>query len=301
MSLRILDAGLSTRVVDLGRPSTRHFGVPVGGAADRACYSLANALVSNPPGTAALEISLKGPIVRADRALTIAIAGAPFIVRCGSTEWTGSRSFQLDAGEEVYLGGSPSGMRAYLAVHGGFEIPPILGSRSGLRTVQAGEELRCRDSAIPVRMLPATCPFLQFPRERTLAVLSGPQHDWFAANELTRHHFMISTASDRMGLRLNGALLRPPDRELVSEPVCPGSIQVTREGQPIILGVDGQTIGGYPKIAQIIRAEIDTLGQLRAGDDVRFEYVELAEAGRRHRDRARLLHEWVTRVQLSLM
>src|SRR5262249_47129286 len=103
-----------------------------------------------------------------------------------------------------------------------------------------------------LRGLGPSCPFLDFPHDRTIAVLPGPQRDWFASAELGT--WTVSTASDRMGIRLDGPHLAPPSREMVSEPVCPGSVQITREGQPIVLGVDGQTIGGYPKIAQVIRA-----------------------------------------------
>ena len=103
-----------------------------------------------------------------------------------------------------------------------------------------------------------------------------------------------------MGIRLSGRSLRLPERELVSEPVCPGSVQVTRDGQCIILGIDGQTIGGYPKIAQIIQADLDHLGQLRPGDVLRFRKVELAEAIDLYRRRQDFLHEWWQRGRISL-
>ena len=290
MTLNILDPGLATRLVDLGRPRTRHLGVPLGGAADRAALVLANALVGNPPDAAALEIALKGPILRTEVGLTLAIVGAPFAASSGSR--------RLQAGSELTLGGASAGARAYLAVPGGFDVPTILGSRSGLGPVRAGDRLTCAAAMVPTRIVSPTCPFLQFPRERTLAVLPGPQEDWFVGPLVGT--WTVSMSSDRMGLRLDGDKLPTPAREMVSEPVCPGSVQITREGQPIILGVDGQTIGGYPKIAQVIRAHLDALGQLRAGDVVRFERVDAAEAKRRWDARTRLLREWTTRIGLSL-
>src|SRR5436309_7704836 len=102
-----------------------------------------------------------------------------------------------------------------------------------------------------------------------------------------------------MGLRLVGRPLRRPERDLVSQPVCPGTVQVTRDGQCIILGVDGQTIGGYPKVAQVIRADLDKLGQLRPGERIRFEYVSLERAEELYRQRADLLHEWLVRLQAT--
>jgi biotin-dependent carboxylase-like uncharacterized protein len=294
MSFRVLDPGLATRLVDLGRPRTRYLGVAVGGAADRACFALANALVGNSPEMAALEISLKGPILRAETDVTIAIVGAPF-VGAGVVGTSGCR--RLLAGDELYLGGATAGVRAYIAAPGGFDAPVILGSRSGLETVRAGDRLICASAASPLRGLGPECPFLSFPQERTLAVLPGPQRDWFADRELGS--WTVSTASDRMGIRLDGPHLPALAREMVSEPVCPGSVQITREGQPIVLGVDGQTIGGYPKIAQVIRADLDALGQLRAGTVVRFEWVDADEAVRRWRQRAALVREWTTRIALG--
>jgi antagonist of KipI len=130
--------------------------------------------------------------------------------------------------------------------------------------------------------------------------LPGPQHDWFPAGELHSREFQVSPASNRMGLRLTGPPLKVPPREMVSEPVCPGSVQVTRDGQAIVLGVDGQTIGGYPKIAQVVRADLDRLGQMRQGDHVRFEWVDLMTAATLHEERRRRLAEWVTRIGISL-
>jgi biotin-dependent carboxylase-like uncharacterized protein len=302
MTLRVLDPGLATRLVDLGRPRTRHLGVAVGGAADRACFVLANAMVGNPPNAmvgnppdaAALEIALKGPILRAETDVTVAIAGAPF-VGAGVVGMSGCR--RLLAGDELYLGGATAGIRAYVAVPGGFDAPKILGSRSGLEPVKVGDRLVCASSTAPLIGLGPSCPFLDFPHQRTIAVLPGPQRDWFDAAELGT--WTVSTASDRMGIRLDGTHLAPPAREMVSEPVCPGSVQITREGQPIVLGVDGQTIGGYAKIAQVIRADLDVLGQLRAGNVVRFDWVDAAEAERRWCERAALLREWTTRIALA--
>lgn len=300
MSLLVLDPGLATRVVDFGRPHTRHLGVPLGGAADRAALTLANALVGNTPEAPALEVTLKGPIVRADAELTIALVGAPFVATSAQQRFLPNRSFVLPAGAELYIGGAPVGVRAYLAVPGGFEVAETLGSRSALTPVRPGDLLRCAPEPRPARIVGPECPFLDFPRAHVLRVLPGPQHDWFAAGELQSHPFQVSPASNRMGLRLTGPALTVPPREMVSEPVCPGSVQVTRDGQAIVLGADGQTIGGYPKIAQVVRADLDRLGQMRQGDRVGFEWVDLMTAATLHEERRRRLAEWVTRIGISL-
>jgi antagonist of KipI len=133
-----------------------------------------------------------------------------------------------------------------------------------------------------------------------LRVLDGPQASWFPAEALFgSRRFSVSQASNRMGLRLQGEPLPVPARELVSEPVCPGAVQVTRDGQCIILGVDGQTIGGYPKIAQVISADLDSLGQLRPGEEIRFARVSMEEAETAARLRRTKLQEWLIRLRTA--
>src|SRR5262249_39190931 len=138
----------------------------------------------------------------------------------------------------------------------------------GLAPLRAGAELPCTPGAIHPR-------FAHVPRDGSarLRVLDGAQASWFAEGTLRGATFQVSPSSDRMGVRLQGEPLPWPGREMVSEPVCPGTVQVTRDGQCIILGVDGQTIGGYPKVAQVISADLDGVGQLRPGAWVSFERV----------------------------
>ena len=132
-----------------------------------------------------------------------------------------------------------------------------------------------------------------------LRALPGAQAGWFSSDDFYERPFRIEPASNRMGLRLAGASLTQTPREIVSEPVCPGSVQVTRDGQCIVLGVDGQTIGGYPKIAQVISADIDKVGQLRAGDTLRFRPVSLAEAEEIYRQKEAEIREWLLRLELT--
>ena len=300
MSLHVVDPGWATRVVDGGRPRTRSLGVPVGGAADRAAWMLANALVGNPPATPALEIALKGPVLRADAEIAAVVFGAPFLLHSVRQPLQAGHTFTLSPGEELHIGGTPRGMRAYLCVPGGIRSPAILGSHSGLANLQRGQLLPCDSSRMRARFVGPECPFPELSSSRRLRVLAGPQADWFAEPGWYDQTFAVTPASNRMGLRLQGAALAVSDREMVSEPVCPGAVQVTNDGQCIILGIDGQTIGGYPKIGQVIRADLDALGQMRPGDQVHFQRVELADAIAQNRQRQTVVHEWLTRLSVSL-
>jgi biotin-dependent carboxylase-like uncharacterized protein len=298
MTLRVVTPGLYTLVVDLGRPRTRSLGVPVGGAADRFALAVGNALVGNPPDAAALEVSLAGPTLVSDCELAGVVYGAPFDVTSDRQRLAAGTTFTLRPGEDLHVGGTSSGMRAYVCVRGGLQERLVLGSRSALAPVAAGAELTCRPSLISRR-------FVRVPRDweaggPTLRVVDGPQAEWFQAEDFYPQEFTVTRASDRMGLRLEGKPLRVPDRELVSEPVAVGAVQVTRDGQCIVLGVDGQTIGGYPKIAQVIGADLDRLGQARPGERIRFERVSLEEAEALYRRRQAVLQDWLVRLRTTL-
>ena len=129
-----------------------------------------------------------------------------------------------------------------------------------------------------------------------LRVIDGLQSDWFDLDIFLAQEYQVSPTSNRMGLRLQGKPLPFASQELLSEPVSPGAVQVTRDGQCIILGVDGQTIGGYPKIAQVVSADVDKLGQLRPRESVRFSRISLEEAESLYRQKCAELDEWVTRL-----
>jgi antagonist of KipI len=330
--LHVLEPGLCTLVVDMGRRHYRSRGVPVGGAADRAALALGNALVGNPPEAAALEICLSGPTLQADGQLACVVYGAPFattLIKSGFSdppdfrEIAPGHSFTLDAGDQLHIGSAPAGMRGYFCVQGGLQVPSVLESRSGLEPLQGGAELTCPSGRIHARSLPtfispgqgnssrlggrtriseALAVDWSVPPEspRPLRVIEGLQASWFDQGQFYNQHFTVTPASNRMGLRLQGRPLAVPKRELVSEPVCPGAVQVTSDGQSIVLGVDGQTIGGYPKIAQVIQADLDRLGQLRPGQRVRFVPCGLDEALEAHRRRQAELNHWVLRVRAAL-
>jgi allophanate hydrolase subunit 2 len=296
VTLKVLMPGLHTLVVDFGRPRYRSLGVPVGGAADRCSLALGNALVGNPSDAAALEFSLAGPTLQADGELACVVYGAPFALKTDHRTLTVGKTFTLRPGEALHIGSTVKGMRAYLCIRGGMDVPVRLGSRSSFAALSAGAEFYCQSGVTSTRtFLEPSWPC----QPGALRVVAGPQADWFRDGVFYRQPFTVTPSSNRMGLRLQGEPLELPRREMVSQPVCPGAVQVTRDGQCIILGIDGQTIGGYPKIAQVVSADLDVLGQLRPGARVVFEPVSLDEAESLYHQKQALLREWVTRLRTA--
>jgi antagonist of KipI len=283
--------------VDHGRPRWRSLGVPIGGAADRFALAIGNALVDNPPDAASLEISLSGPTLTAEDDVACVLYGAPFEMTIAGTAHEAGKTFTLHRGQELRIGGTARGMRGYLCVRGGLQTPLVLNSRSSLEPLRAGVALSCQAGVIHVRHFHHD--FAWNAEPRMLRVVDGGQADWFRGEEFYEQSFAVSPASNRMGLRLHGMALTLPERELESEPVCPGSVQVTRDGQCIVLGVDGQTIGGYAKIAQVVSADLDKLAQLRPGETIRFQRVTLAEAEALYRTKQTELREWLTRLRTA--
>jgi biotin-dependent carboxylase-like uncharacterized protein len=295
MSLRVLSPGTHSLIVDAGRPATRGLGVPVGGPADRRSLALGNALVGNSPFTLALEITLTGPTLVADADAGLCVFGAPFRIDRDGEPVEPNTTFTLRAGQTLHIAGTPTGCRAYVCVPGGFRTAEVLGSRSGLEPVKVGDVLECGSSNLPGRgIIPES-----ETRSDGVRVLPGPQADWFD-KAFYDHVYRVTPASNRMGVRLDGPPLILPKRELVSEAVAPGAIQITNDGKPIVLGVDGQTVGGYPKIAHVTSADLDLIGQLRPGDEVRFVRVTEAEAEAAAAERRTDLRRWLRRIAIAI-
>jgi len=317
MSLHVREAGLYSLLVDRGRANTRHLGMPLGGAADRVALALGNGLVGNAPDSVALEVTLAGPTLEAQHPIACVVFGAAFQLLVNGRTIPSGTTFTLESGDLLRVGGTRTGCRGYLCVAGGFESAAILGSRSALEPVRAGDVLMCRAARIESHSLRLEEPVwragdvsppvvsqstggLASPaRQGLLHVLDGPQRNWFADDRFFMQQYEVSPASNRMGVRFKGTpLLRRPG-ELVSEAVAPGAVQVTNDGLPVVLGVDGQTIGGYPKIAHVIRADIDLLAQLRPGEHVRFVRVTPDEAEIAAKERAAFLKTWLHRLRLA--
>jgi biotin-dependent carboxylase-like uncharacterized protein len=277
MSLRVLTPGTFSLLVDQGRPTSRRLGLPLSGPADRTSMILANALLGNESFAPALEMTLSGPTVVAEVDVGLCVMGAPFTVQIDGKEIQSGASFTLKAGQTLRMGGTPKGCRAYLCVVGGFANRSVLESQSAFEPLCADTILRCKTSTVAQRWLSPDDVLGATRETQTLRCLRGPQANWFDETFWANNYTVLS-ASNRMGIRLEGIPLTMPKRELVSEAVAPGAIQMTNDGKPIVLGVEGQTIGGYSKIAHVIDADLDIVGQLRPGAEVRFVSVTEDEA-----------------------
>ncbi len=302
MSLQLIKPGLLSLLVDAGRPRSRSLGVPVGGAADRAALAIGNALVGNAPDALALEFALAGPTLLAQHSVAGIVFGAPFTLAINEKPIPAGTTFTLRAGEELRVGGTVSGVRGYLCVAGGFQAAEVLGSRSSLEPLNADEVLLCGPSRCEPRGLGfSSLRSFGLPDllGKTIRVVAGPQREWFPDERFFSQSYIVSAASNRMGLRLQGEPLTRKPGELISEAVAPGAVQMTNDGQPVVLGIDGQTIGGYPKIAHVIRADLDVLAQLRPGEAVRFRRVLWEEAEQAAKELAAHLRTWLARIRAA--
>jgi antagonist of KipI len=299
MPLLVHSAGTQSLLVDLGRPGWRSLGVPLGGAADRTAFALGNALVGNESKAVALEFALAGPTLEATAEHGCVIFGAGFQAHINDRLQPVGKTFTLRLGQVLTIGTTETGLRGYLCVAGGFDVPEVLGSRSGLEPIRGGQQLDCRPSALLSRFWrPDDSP----PDEpRLLRVLPGTHIEQFDKARWIGQEYTVAPDSNRMGLRLQGEPLTRPEGELVSAPVTPGTVQVTNDGQTIVLGVDAQTIGGYPRLAHVIAADVDKLAQLRPGERIRFEFITVEQAATLFRAKQVWLKRTALRLRSSLL
>ena len=305
-SLLVESAGLQTTVQDLGRPGFGPEGVSASGAADPVALRLGNLLVENQPGVAGLELTLVGGSFVFPDGAVIALTGADLGATVNGRPLEMWASHTLEPGTKLMFGATRNFARGYLAIAGGIQVDPFLGSASthvlsGLggfegRALRKGDRLRIGRASRNVRRRRITLAALYaFKPRKVLRVTEGPQADWFseAAKQIFyRDVFRVSEESDRLGLRLEGtALDGSTPREMITEGVSLGAVQVTPSGQPIILFVEQQTTGGYPKIANIIAADLHRIGQLRPRAEIRFQRTSLAVARSLWIEQERLLNE----------
>lgn len=290
--LQVIKPGLLTSVQDLGRYGHQASGVPVAGPMDSFSHRLANQLLGNAADAATLEITLIGPELLFETDTTIAISGAHFEVTCDDRMVPMGASFGVRGGQRLKFGRILQGARAYLAVAGGVQTPPVLGSRSthlvsrmgGMqgRALAAGDRVPIAANAEARTQRKAPGLTLPTRGRALLRVVPGPQDHWFerdALRTIAGVSFRISPISNRMGYRLQGPPLpRVHEGELISEPVGLGAIQVPAAGEPILLMADRQTAGGYPKIGHVIAADLPLAGQLAPGDFIEFALCNRQEA-----------------------
>lgn len=281
--IEVLRAGPLTTVQDLGRPGLAHLGVGRSGAVDRPSLRLANRLVGNAEGAAALEATLGGLVLRFHAATTVSLTGAPCPVRVGGRERDLHAPVAVAAGEVLELGMPRAGVRTYVAVRGGLDLPPVLGSRATDVLAHLGPEpLRDGDRlavGAPTGPGPAVdvAPVRALRSEPVLRVVPGPRADWFvpaALEVLGTGRFEVTAASDRVGVRLAGpALERSRVEELPSEGLVEGAVQVPPDGQPVVFLADHPVTGGYPIVAVVHPDDVPVVAQLRPGQPVRFSLL----------------------------
>jgi biotin-dependent carboxylase-like uncharacterized protein len=302
--LHILRPGLLTTVQDLGRTGYQNLGIAVAGALDPIALRAANALVGNPPGAGVLEVLYGGPTVAIeadDVRLSFVGADAAIEVLPDLTAARGRRvetmrSVRLRRGEIVRIGSLSEGAVLYVAVEGGFDIEPMLGSvstdiRGGIggwhgRALVAGDRLPLCLASVGDRD-EGRIEGLDLRPPAVVRAIAGPQDDYFAETEIAAFFaspYTVGSGSNRMGMRLEGrAIKHARGYNITSDAIAPGSVQVPGNGQPIVLLADRQTIGGYPKIATVISADLPALGRLPIGATIRFEQVTIEEAQRLRR------------------
>lgn len=319
MQIEIVKAGLLTTLQDGGRVGYAHLGVGRAGGFDLPSLRLANALVGNPAGACTLEVTLAGPSLRMHEAAWIAVTGAPTPVTINGVAARGWAPLPVPAGALVAIGTARIGCRSYLAVHGGFDVDPVLESRStdlnaalgpiGGRALRAGDVLPtgCTLADLPPQrrtwsLDPRT--WFDAGPERTLRLIPGAHFESLSSqsqSSLFLRAFKITSESNRAGLRLAGEpLALEAPAELVSEGCVPGLLQLPPSGQPIIFGPEGPVSGGYPRIGQIAAIDLPRLAQSRPGDAVRFVRCTLDAAARALANRERSLERLTAAIHKRL-
>jgi 5-oxoprolinase (ATP-hydrolysing) subunit C len=309
--LVVTTCGAMTSLQDFGRFGWQRHGVSSSGAMDRLALATANVLVGNPPETAGIEFMLLGgAFTLAGNSARVAIAGAPCAVTLDGNPAPHTASLTLRDGQTLAIGPMQAGVFVYMAVAGGFALPPQLGSLSlhprarisGFegRALQGGDRLPLhrveaqRQAELMLDPIPLE-------PDAAIRVVLGPQDDYFS--EAGRRAFLsssyaVSQEADRMGYRLSGPrITHALGYNIVSDGIVAGSVQVPGSGEPIVMMADRQTTGGYPKIATVISSDLRVLAQRRPGAPVRFAALDNGEAARLARGRARVLSSLSSRTR----
>jgi antagonist of KipI len=311
MPIRVGKPGLLSTIQDLGRYGSQKYGVIASGAMDAFAHQSANILVGNPELEATLEMTVIGPILLFDSDTLISICGADMFPTINSISVPMWRPVLIRAGEILQFGASRLGCRCYLGIAGGFDVPMEMNSystylRAGIgglagRALKEGDQLPCKTPSSLGRQIMSKVfsisgqgAFVSVPwfisnhikppyeSNPTIRVIEGPQFNWFDQESISNFvskPFRIQPQSDRMGYRIEGPpLTLTKRRELLSEAVTFGTVQVPPDGNPIVLMADRQTTGGYPKIAQVVSVDLPLLAQAQIGSWISFEFISLREA-----------------------
>lgn len=295
-AIEVVDGGFFTTVQDTGRYGYQRYGVPVSGAMDLFALRAANLLVGNAPGAAALEITLTGPRLRFLFDTVVAVTGADLEPRLDDRPMPVWRAVVAREGTVLSFGAARDGLRAYLAIAGGLDVPAVLGSRStftraGLggfqgRALGAGDRLAtCRPA--PARVEGRSLSSERIPvygHEHEVRVILGPQDDAFTdegTSTFLSSTYVVTPKSDRIGCRLEGPrVAHRASPDIISDGIPFGAVQIAGDGMPMILVADRGTTGGYTKLATVISADLPRLAQALPGDRVSFRAVSIEEAHR---------------------
>ena len=294
--LEIIEPGLLTTIQDRGRYGYQRFGVPVSGAMDTFALRAANLLVRNDQGAAALEMTVLGPRIRFLDDTWFALAGADLSPTLDGVPVVSWQTISAKKDSVLSFQGAQDGMRSYLAVAGGFDVPLVMGSRSTYtktamggfegRPLKAGDVLSSLDVASDAEFVELKLPeHIQAPtygHKHQVRVILGPQKEAFTSSGIDtflNSEYTVTIQSDRMGYRLEGPVIEHvsgPD--IVSDGIPLGAIQVPGDGRPIVLLTDRGTTGGYTKIATVISTDIGILAQALPGDTITFQAIAIEDA-----------------------
>jgi antagonist of KipI len=295
MGIKIIKAGLQTTVQDLGRTGYRKDGIIVSGAMDTLALQIGNLLLGNEMGEAGLECTLLGPKILFETAQLVALTGGDISPAVDGVTVKMWRPLYVKKGSVLSFGAAVRGCRTYLTVFGGFKLHEVLGSYSTYLKAgfggYNGRALKNEDILSFHKIYKGTEKLFNWSLDLKLypdldgemiRVLKGPEYDLFTDQSLAlleEEKFQITNEADRMGYRLQGAALQMTEaKEMLSSAVCFGTVQVTPGGSAIILMADHQTTGGYPRVLQVITADLTRLAQMKSGQQIRFKLVTLAEA-----------------------
>jgi biotin-dependent carboxylase-like uncharacterized protein len=299
-TLTVISSGIHSLLQDEGRFGQQQIGLTHGGPMDRSCFRWANRLVNNTEQATAIEITVGGLKVTASQDVKLAVAGPPVELKItgkNSRSVSSWQSFTLYAGEQLEFGYATQGVRSYLAIKGGLQIPPQFGSTStvvresigGLsgKALQKGDELAfdhtlnhdATDVMLPDRMRPEHIQNLS--EFISLRVIPGYQVAHFSRDQQRKffqNSYQVTELCDRMGFRLQGPAIQCDLQSMLSEGICLGAIQIPADGQPIILMNDRQTIGGYPKLGAVLSLDLAKLAQASQGTYINFEAISIDHA-----------------------
>jgi len=299
MSFKVLQPGLLSLIQDLGRFGQHDIGLTTGGPLDSEAFLWANRILHNTPNACAIEVSFGGLQLLAQTDSYFCVTGANLDLTINGVNKALWASHKVVTGDEIKLGYSSHGCRSYIGVAGGFNITPSFGSSATVMREKVGglngAKLATNDSlpcAKTTQLLRQALSEADWPlygqtdtgkngAETVLHLLPGYQHHLFDAATRARFfnsQYTVTDRSDRMGMRLEGPAVPCPSQQMLSEGICLGAVQVPADGQPIVLLNDRQTIGGYPKIGAVMARDTARLAQLRPGDTLHFEAVDLYQA-----------------------